>query len=243
MARLIRVALIWLVVLAIAAAAFFYGRDYIRRHPQNVPWTELSLDHPIGMFTLRKLAALADEPERCRALLSQAGAADRPMPPRRDGPDCGYDDGMLLTPAEGEAAFRPGEVIASCPVAAAWFLFERDVLQPAAMRHFGSPVAEVRDAGSYSCRRLYGRAEGAYSLHATADAIDILGFRLANGTEISVRRDWRDPGAKGAFLDEVRDGACRLFATALSPDYNAAHADHFHFDQAQRGRTGFSVCR
>lgn len=243
MARLIRIALTWLVVLAIAATFFFYARDYIRRHPQDVPWIALSLDHPIGIFTLRKLASLANEPARCRALLSQAGAADRPMPPRRDEADCGYDDGMLLAPAAGEAAFRPGGVIASCPVAAAWFLFDRDVLQPAAMRHFGSRVAEVRNAGSYSCRRLYGRAEGAYSLHASADAIDILGFRLANGIEISVRRDWRDPGAKGAFLDDVRDGACRLFATTLSPDYNAAHADHFHLDHGHRGRTGFSVCR
>lgn len=243
MARLIRIALGWIIVLAIAAAAFFYARDYIRRHPQNVPWTPLSLGDPIGIFTLRKIAALSDEPARCRALLRQAGAADRPMPPRREGPNCGYDDGMLLAPAAGEAAFRPGGVIASCPLAAAWLLFERDVLQPAAMRHFGSKVAQIHNAGSYSCRRLYGRAEGAYSRHAAADAIDILGFRLGDGTEISIRRDWEKPGPRGAFLDDVRDGACRLFATTLSPDYNAAHADHFHLDHAKWASPGWSVCR
>jgi hypothetical protein len=41
----------------------------------------------------------------------------------------------------------------------------------------------------------------------------------------------------------VRDGACDLFATVLSPDYNAAHRDHFHLDQAARGASGWRGCR
>ena len=101
----------------------------------------------------------------------------------------------------------------------------------------------IRHAGTYSCRRLYGRAEGRFSEHAGANAIDIAGFRLADGTEVSVLRDWPDAGAKGAFLRDVRDGACRLFATTLTPDYNEAHADHFHLDQADRGRSGWAMCR
>ena len=243
MARLIRRTVAWLLFVAILAAAFFYARDYARRHPQDVPWTDLRLDQPIGLFTLRKLAALAETPAQCRALLADARSSDVAAPPRMAGPNCGYDDGMLLAPAAGEAELRPGRVVVSCPVAAALVVFERQVLQPAAMRHFGSRVTEIRNAGSYSCRRLYGRAEGAYSEHATADAIDILGFRLADGTMIDVRRDWQASGANGAFLREVRDGACRLFATTLSPDYNAAHTDHLHLDQAERGKIGFSVCR
>jgi hypothetical protein len=241
-ARLIRRAAVWLLLLAIVAAAFFYGRGYVRRHPQDVPWTRLDLDDPIGIFTVQKLASLSGEPAQCRALLRQAGAADVAAPARREGSRCGYADGMLLSPATGEAAFRPG-VIVRCPVAATLLMFERDVVQPAALRHFGSRVAAVRNFGSYSCRRIAGGPERAYSQHATANAIDIFGFRLANGTEISISRDWRDNGARGAFLRDVRDGACRLFATTLSPDYNAAHADHFHLDQAEWGRTGWSMCR
>jgi hypothetical protein len=34
-----------------------------------------------------------------------------------------------------------------------------------------------------------------------------------------------------------------LFATALSPDYNAAHANHLHLDEAGRGEMGWSMCR
>jgi hypothetical protein len=50
--------------------------------------------------------------------------------------------------------------------------------------------------------------------------------------------DWRgDPGER-AFLREVRDGGCRLFRGVLSPDYNEAHSDHFHFDMGP-----YSLCR
>ena len=31
---------------------------------------------------------------------------------------------------------------------------------------------------------------------------------------------------------DVRDKACRSFGSVLSPDYNAAHADHLHLDMA-----------
>jgi hypothetical protein len=53
---------------------------------------------------------------------------------------------------------------------------------------------------------------------------------LADGTVISVQKDWGDAGPRGRFLHAVRDGACRVFLTTLSPDYNDAHHDHFHLD-------------
>lgn len=174
-------------------------------------------------------------------LLQEAGVDDAVAPPRRNGPQCGYDDGMRL--GADPIAFRPSGVVTSCSVAAAMHLLETRVIEHAALRHFGSRVVAIDHAGSYSCRRLYGRSEGAYSEHATADAIDITGFRLADGTRISVLNDWNRGGPKAGFLNEVRDGSCRLFSTVLSPDYNAAHADHLHLDQADRGNAGWRACR
>jgi hypothetical protein len=104
-------------------------------------------------------------------------------------------------------------------------------------------VSAVDHFGSYSCRRIYGRSEGAWSEHSTANAVDIAGFRLADGRRISILGNWKDGGAEARFLRAVRDGACDLFATVLSPDYNAAHRDHLHFDQAQRGEMGWRGCR
>lgn len=242
MARLIRKILPWMILLAILAAAFLFGRDYVRKHPQDVPWTPLRLDDPIGMFTLRKLVSLSAEPARCRGLLAEAGSADEVVTPRTVSPDCGYDDGTRLAAARGEAAFAPPGVVVRCPMAAALLVWERQVLQPAAERHFRQPITQIHNAGSFSCRRIYGRSEGRFSEHATANAIDIIGFTLADGTRISVLDDWSGSGRKAVFLREVRDGACDLFATTLSPEYNAAHADHLHFDQAMRGRSGFGMC-
>ena len=236
MARLIG----WLVFLAILAGAYLFARDYVRRHPQDVPWTRLELDDPIGKFTGRKLAELTDEPAQCRALLQRAGVDLAAAPARRDGPNCGYADGVRLSP-EG-LQFQPRPPVTSCPVAAAVMLLEERVIQPASLQHFGRRVAAVRHLGSYSCRRLYGRDEGGFSEHATADAIDISGFTLEDGRTVSVLQDWNDDSPEAAFLRDVRDGACGLFATVLSPDYNAAHNDHLHLDQAERGAMGFRVC-
>ena len=233
----------WLVILVLIAAGYFYGRDYVRRHPQDVPWTPLDLRDPIGMFTLSKLAALHGEPRVCRALLARLGFGAEPAPARREGDHCGYADGMRLGADEGHVEFLPRGVVTSCPVAAALAVYEREVLQPAALRRFGVAVTSIDHAGSYSCRRLYSRREGAFSEHAAANALDIVGFRLADGRRVNVLRDWRSGGAEAAFLRDARDGACELFATVLSPDYNAAHADHLHLDQAKRGRAGWSLCR
>lgn len=223
------------------AGVLLYG--YARNHPEDLPWTALDLADPVGLFTGRKLAALADRPAQCRALLEQAGVTFTPLPPRRSGSDCGYDDAVRFIPGgAARIAYRPADLGTRCPVAAALALWEWNVVQPAALEHFGRKVAAIDHFGSYSCRRLYGRDQGAWSEHATANAVDIAGFRLEDGTRIAVARDWTADGERSAFLRDVRDGACDLFATVLSPDYNAAHRDHLHFDQARRA-AGWSACR
>jgi hypothetical protein len=237
---LIRV-LLWL-ALALFGGVLLYG--YSRNHPENLPWTALDLSQPIGAFTGRKLAALANDAPKCRALLERAGVAFTALPPRTAGRQCGYDDAVRLRTAGSlDIAFRPARLGTSCPVAAALALWEWNVVQPAALARFNSKVASIDHFGSYSCRRLYGRSAGAWSEHASANAVDIAGFRLEDGTRISVIRDWNGDAAKAAFLRDVRTGACDLFATVLSPVYNAAHRDHLHLDQANRGEMGWRACR
>ena len=224
------------------AALLLYG--YARRHPEDMPWTALDLSQPVGAFTGRKLVRLRDDGETCRALLSRAGIRFNALPPRGSGGECAYRDAVRF--AAGGAlgiSYRPADLGTSCAVAASLALWEWHVVQPAALRHFGRRVAAIDHFGSYSCRRIYGRQDGAWSEHATANAVDIAGFRLEDGTRIAIAADWRREGARAAFLREVRDGACDLFATVLSPDYNAAHRDHLHFDQARRGVMGWRGCR
>ena len=223
------------------AGLLLYG--YARTHPQDLPWTELDLAQPVGVFTGRKLVGLREEPRQCRSQLRRAGVRFNPLPPRPGG-QCGYSDAVRFARGGAlEIGYAPSDLGTSCPVAAALALWEWHVVQPAALEHFGQSVASIDHYGSFSCRRIYGRSEGAWSEHATANAIDIAGFRLEDGTRITVIGDWNDEGARPAFLRDVRDGACDLFATVLSPDYNAAHRDHLHFDQAARGAMGWRGCR
>ncbi len=231
------------VVLAIALGLYALAK----KRPQDLPWTPLDLGEKPGMFTGRKLAGLTSDFARCRALLDKAGVKYTPLPPTGEDA-CRYEDGVRMI-AEGSRTigFAPPRLGVSCPVAAAMAMMEWNVIQPAAQRHFGQRVTLVEHFGSYNCRRMYGRSQGDWSEHATADAIDLSGFILADGTRITVVRDWngtaKDAAARSAFLRDIRDGACKLFSTVLSPDYNAAHRDHFHIDQAERGEWGGRSCR
>lgn len=240
--RRLHVLLRRLVQIAAILVICLIGYSYVGRQPQDLPWTPLDLAQPIGLFTGRKLAMLTEHPAECRALLDRAGVAYARM--RRGGKDqCAYADAVRLTPARDAIRLEPAAVAPSCPVAAGLKVWEWQVVQPAAQRHFGCAVRRITHFGAYSCRRLYGRSAGDFSEHATADAIDVAGFILTDGRRIGVAADWRGEGKEAEFLHEVRDGACGLFSTVLSPDYNAAHRDHLHLDQAERGAWGGRACR
>ncbi|WNO54457.1 extensin-like domain-containing protein [Stakelama saccharophila] len=242
--RALRRTLRALVVLICLLALAFALYAFIRNRPQDLPWTPLDLGQPVGLFTGRKLTALTEDYPRCRLRLDRAGASYAEAPEVDGGDHCGYSDGVRLR-ARGSNTIRfaPADLTTSCSVAAAFLMWEWNTIQPAAQRIFGQRVETVQHFGSYSCRRMYGRDSGPWSEHATADALDVAGFELADGTRISVAGDWNGSGDKARFLHAVRDGACDLYATVLSPDYNAAHRDHLHLDQANRGAAGWRACR
>ncbi|QYJ08538.1 extensin family protein [Qipengyuania flava] len=211
------------------------GRAWLADHPQHNPWAPLDLRDPVGWATDTKLQALREDVPACRAVLERSAITHEALQPAGEGA-CLREDRTRLA----DYPLSPNTPATTCPTAVAMVLWERDAIQPAAQTIFGSPVARIEHLGAYSCRRLYGRDTGAWSEHATANAIDIAGFVLEDGTRISVLRDWPGEADKARFLREVRDGACGAFATVLSPDYNAAHADHFHLDMSPRWS---SVCR
>ncbi|HEY0623495.1 extensin family protein [Sphingomonas sp.] len=240
--RLLRnmTAAIVLAALALTLVLLLYAM--VRDRPQDLPWTELDLGQPVGLFTGRKLAALTDDFPACRKALDKAGVRYTALAPLSEqGGQCGYEDAVRFRAGGARRiGFAPSDLGVSCPVAAALAVWEWEVVQPAAQRHFGQKVAEIEHFGSYNCRRMYNREGASWSEHATADAVDVAAFRLADGTRVTLVGDWEGKGSKARFLKDVRDGACRVFSTVLSPDYNAAHRDHFHLDQAERM---WRVCR
>src|SRR3546814_16975872 len=107
-------------------------------------------------------------------------------------------------------------------------MWEREVVQPAAQLYFKTKVTDIEHYGSYNCRRIYGRSEAAWSEHATADALDVAGFRFANGMRIKVRLDWKNDSTAAACLHNIRDGACSTVYTPQAPDNNADTDDNPH---------------
>jgi hypothetical protein len=225
-----------LVMLAAIGLALY---EWAQRHPGHLPWTPLSLAEPIARFTPMKIDRLHEDFPACRAILDAASERYSALPPVQGRNECGYDNAVLLQNAGG-VHYAPAAGV-SCPLATGLFLWEKQVVEPAALQHFGQAVETIETYGTYSCRRVGGGQEGRLSEHASANAIDIAAFRLADGRRIGVAGDWSGGGPKAAFLRDVRDGACRVFATTLSPDYNPAHQDHLHLDQARRG--GWTFCR
>jgi hypothetical protein len=249
-----------LLVIALGVAVGFARRDELLAmvpYRWN-PWAPVALTEPPDRFLRLRLERLRQDPRGCADLLASAATLGdlmhEPVPDRETGPGCGFAGAVKVS----ATSLRVGEPLAmSCPLAASLVLWERHVLQPAAVRRFGVPVRRLEHYGSYACRGIYHRTGGPRSQHATANAIDVAGFVLADGRRIRVRRDWvptestppRDAerptdaastgdAAAALFLRDVRDGACRYFDGVLGPDYNAAHRDHFHFD-----RGPYRVCR
>ncbi len=117
----------------------------------------------------------------------------------------------------------------SCALATRFDRFEREVIQPVAADELGKRVTRVDHLGSYSCRNQSG-TRGRLSQHALGQAIDVSGFRLSDGSTVSVERDWHNSGRKGEFLRQLARRACRYFSVVLTPSSNADHYNHFHFD-------------
>src|SRR5690606_16905389 len=91
----------------------------------------------------------------------------------------------------------------SCPAAVSLALWERHVVQPEAERLLGARVARLEHYGSYACRNVYGREGARRSRHATADALDVAGFVLADGRRITVARHWQAEDARAQYLHAV----------------------------------------
>lgn len=231
-----------IIVLLVLGSAALAGREWLARHPEHNPWAPLTLSEPAGWATSMKLQSLRGDGGQCRGFLERSGIRAIALAPTGDG-QCLRDDRQVLqAPQQLKVRLAPAGPQATCAIDAGLALWLTHGIQPAARRIFGSPVTSIEHFGTNNCRRIGGGAEGNWSEHATGNAIDVGAFVLADGRRISVLKDWASGGEKAAFLHAVRDVACESFSTVLSPDYNAAHADHLHLDQAQRGG-GWSACR
>jgi hypothetical protein len=194
------------------------------------PLPALDLAQPQAWFIDWRLAALKHRPDLCQRVLVAPHIDAQPIAdsPPKDG--CGWTNGVRVSRAGG---IRAGFDKLTCEAAAALALWLEHDVQPAATEILGQRVVSIHSIGGYSCRNIVGNPlwRDIRSEHATANAIDIGGFNLADGRHISVKRHWKSGGAEARFLKTAHQRACRYFHVVLGPDYNAAHHDHFHLDR------------
>jgi len=192
---------------------------------------------PIGRST--QLYSPRPEARACLATLGRSDANFTPLPDQYYGAGCSALNAVKLVSLRGEAASMGVTNLGAvtCPLAQTFAAWARFGVDRAAQQILGSPLARIETMGSYNCRTVAGRDR--MSGHATASAIDVSAFILADGRRISVLRDWRSASPQTrAFLETVHASACKRFGTTLGPGYNAAHRDHFHVELS-----GKAFCR
>jgi hypothetical protein len=198
----------------------------------EAPLVGALIDRPVDGGTRAAVLRESTDLQQCMAQLTAARVSFYPVPDRTNGGSCGLSAGGVLGPDMGTTArMRPADVEMTCRTALAVSVWRRQSLEPAARELLGSDVVQIDHMGAYACRNINnGGASDRISAHASAAALDFAGVRLRDGRRISLAGDWTGDGPEARFLRRIRDDACRIFGTVLSPDYNAVHADHLHLE-------------
>lgn len=165
------------------------------------------------------------ETRQCMAEMDQYGTRYRTLPGQDYGGGCLVVGAVQLldigVPVTGLQAMR-------CPLANNFSKWVRFAVAPAARQILGSDVVRIESYGTFNCRPIAG--SGRLSEHGLANAVDVAAFALADGRRITVLDNWNGTPQEQRFLRTVFQSACRRFKTALGPEYNRAHANHFHLD-------------
>jgi hypothetical protein len=185
--------------------------------------------------------AFKSEPARqCLSVLKANDVRFTPLPNQSFGGGCQTIDTVKLMSFATEAS-NLGAM--TCPLAANFTAWAKHAVRPAARKYLGSDVVRIETMGTYSCRKVNGARSNKLSEHAYGNAVDVSAFILKDGRRISVLNGWNGKADERAFLRRLHDSACKRFGTVLGPEYNAAHANHFHFDMGKSMKDGSSYCR
>lgn len=195
----------------------------------DAPQRNSQVQRPVRQST----TAFSPRPE-FRQCLSELGAQHAVFTPVADqyfGTGCSNLGTVRLSSLRGDTAplglTNLGPV--TCDMASSFAGWARFGVDRAAEQILGSRVVRIETMGSFSCRNVAGTARR--SGHATANAIDVSAFLLDDGRRVAVREHWNGgTPAERRFLRVVHASACKRFGTTLGPDYNPAHADHFHLE-------------
>ncbi len=104
--------------------------------------------------------------------------------------------------------------LASCPLALSSALYIEQQAKPLTRQLMASDLRQI-DSSRQLCLPQYLPCQQARrSEHATADALDVSGFRLADGRRVSVLQGWRSETSR-PWLAALLSSSCHYFGNAL----------------------------
>jgi hypothetical protein len=186
-----------------------------------------------------KATAGATTPSACQGRLEKI-AEFQPLPVIAGPGECGAVDAVLLQSvilsAQTRVAVVPPATL-RCTMAEAVATWLRQDVAPTALK-LGSAIRQLENFDSYDCRGRNRIAGATLSEHGRANALDVRGFKLADGrvielTDVNVVKNWREA---------LRASACARFDTVLGPGSDGYHEAHIHLDLAAR-RGGYKICQ
>ncbi len=193
-----------------------------------------------GKDSAKDEAAGPPPPSACRLALTDE-IAIAPSIPSIHGPGaCGGDDLVRLEavvlPDKSRVALTPAGIM-RCTMATAVVNWIRNDVAPEVAK-LGSQIRALDNFDSYECRGRNGDSSAHLSEHGRANAIDVHGFKLADGRMIELT----DRTQPREFREAVLRSACTRFPTVLGPDSDWHHEDHIHLDLIER-RSNYRICQ
>nr|WP_316218459.1 extensin family protein [Bradyrhizobium sp. SZCCHNR3003] len=179
-------------------------------------------------------------PSACRLALTEEVAIAPSIPPIKGPGGCGGEDLVRLEavvlPDRRRVALTPAATM-RCPMATAVVNWVRNDVAPLAER-LGSAVTALDNFDSYQCRGRNNVRGAQLSEHGRANALDVHGFKLADGRMIDLTDRTQPRDLREAVLHAV----CTHFSTVLGPDSDWYHEDHIHLDLIER-RNNYRICQ
>ncbi|WP_316190083.1 extensin family protein [Bradyrhizobium sp. SZCCHNS2096] len=185
-------------------------------------------------------APVPPPPSACRVALTE-DIAIAPSVPAIHGPgECGGDDLVrleaIVLPDKKRVALTPAATM-RCTMATELANWVRNDVAPEVAK-LGSEVSALDNFDAYQCRGRNGKSGAPLSEHGRANAIDVHGFKLADGRMIELT-DRTEPRE---LRESLLHSACTRFTTVLGPDSDWYHENHIHLDLMQR-HNDYRICQ
>jgi len=185
-------------------------------------------------------APAAPQPSACRLGLTEEIAIAPSVPDIHGSGGCGGDDLVRLEavvlPDKQRVSVTPAATL-RCTMAAAIADWVRTDVAPLAAG-LGSSLKGLDNFDSYECRS-FNRIAGAHlSEHGRANALDVRGFKLADGRSIALT----DRTVPRELRETVLHSVCARFSTVLGPGSDWYHEEHIHLDLMER-HNNYKICQ